>query len=105
MGGSAIMAIKNDDRILELKGQIEEKKKVLAEKKVRFLPETNCVIEFEDFTYNLNVCTPDILATLMIRLNMYIMSAKDLGVPIPVISGYTVICGLKISKVNYQCLR
>lgn len=35
---------KNDDRILELKKQIDEKKKLLANKNTRFVPETNCVL-------------------------------------------------------------
>ena len=30
---------KNDDRILELKKQIEAKKKSISEKKIRFIPE------------------------------------------------------------------
>ena len=32
---------KNDDRILELKKQIETKKKSISENKFRFIPETN----------------------------------------------------------------
>ena len=81
---------KNDDRILELKKQIEIKKKALTEKRVRFVPETNCVLTLDKDTYNLNVCTEDILSFLLIKLNMYVMSAKDLEVEIPEISGYSV---------------
>lgn len=81
---------KNDERILELKKQIEIKKKELADKKVRFSPETNCVLELDGVKYNLNVCTEDMLIILMIKLNTYVMSAKDLGVTAPNISGYSV---------------
>ena len=45
---------KNDDRILELKKQIEIKKKSISEKKVRFIPETNCVLNMDGMT----ICNP-----------------------------------------------
>lgn len=88
-GGLDIMS-KNDDRILELKKQIDIKKKMLIEKKVRFTPETNCVLELDGVKYNLNVCADDALAMLMIKLNAYVMSAKDLNIPVPKISGYSI---------------
>ena len=90
MKGSAIMAAKNDDRILELKKQIDEKKKLLAEKRVRFSPETNCILDLDGNKYNLNVCGDDVLTMLMIKLNMYVMSADDLDISVPEISGYSV---------------
>ena len=70
---------KNDDRILELKKQIEAKKKSISEKKIRFIPETNCVLNMDGMTINLNVCSDDALLLLLIRLNSYLMSAKDLN--------------------------
>lgn len=90
MKGIVIMATKNDDRILELMKQIEAKKKVLAEKKVRFSPETTCVLELDGVKHNLNVCSTDMLNLLMVKLNMYVLSAKDLNVPMPVFSGFDV---------------
>lgn len=81
---------KNDDRILELKKQIEEKKKSIFERKVRFIPETNCVLSMDGMTINLNVCSDDALLLLWIRLNSYLMSAKDLGMSDFEISGYNV---------------
>ena len=81
---------KNDDRILELKKQIDEKKKLLAEKKVRFSPETNCILELDGNKYNLNVCGDDVLIMLLIKLNMYVMSANDLDIPVPEINGYSI---------------
>lgn len=80
---------KNDDRILELKKQIEKKKEDIADRKVRFSPETNCILDFGNERYNLNVTTDDVLTLLVIKLNMYNMSADNLEMPHPMISGYT----------------
>lgn len=86
---------KNDDRILELKKKIEEKKQALAEKKVRFVPETNCILNMDNLTFNLNVCSDDTLLLLLIRLNAYRMSAKDLDLEGFEISGYDVSLWMK----------
>ena len=82
---------KNDDRILELKKQIEVKKKSISEKKIRFIPETNCVL-------NMDVCSDDALLLLLIRLNSYLMSAKDLNMADFEISGYSVTAWIKDIK-------
>lgn len=68
----------NDLRILELKKQIEKKKEQLG-KSLRFTPLTNCSLELEGERYNLNVLSKELLISLMIRLNMYKISASDLG--------------------------
>lgn len=81
---------KNDDRILELKKQIEVKKKDLSERKVRFLSETNCILELDGNKYNLNVLDDGALMLLMLKINVYIMSARNLNMPLPAFSGYTV---------------
>ena len=60
---------KNDDRILELKKQIETKKKAIAEKNTRIIPETNCILNLDGVTSNLNVCGKDELIFLLIKLN------------------------------------
>lgn len=80
---------KNDDRILELKKQIEIKKQDLSERKAKFTPETNCVLEIDGNKYNLNVMSAADLTLLIIKLNMFIMSADSLKLPHPIISGYT----------------
>jgi hypothetical protein len=81
---------KNDDKILELKKQIAEKKKSLN-KVARFAPITNCSIELRGERSNINVLSKDNLIMLMIELNEYILSAKDLGLTDSIIiSGYTV---------------
>ena len=79
---------KNDDRILELKKQVEDKKKELASKKTRFVPITNCILEMDGMTFNLNVLSESALILLWIRLNTYRMSAADLGLHKFEISGY-----------------
>lgn len=81
---------KNDDRILELKKQIDIKKKALAEKKIKFVPETSCILNLDKDNYNLHVCTEDTLKYLLIRLNMYVMSAKDLEIETPEFNGFSV---------------
>ena len=81
---------KNDDRILVLKKLIEEKKKALLERKVRFTPVTNCILTLGQQTYNLNVCDEDVLTMLMVRLNLYLMSAKELDVTLPKFNDYDI---------------
>ena len=99
---------KNDDRILELKKQIETKKKAISEKKIRFIPETNCVLDMDGrMAINLNVCSDDALVLLLIRLNSYLMSAVDLGMSDFEISGYSVMTWIKDikSKLEVSSLR
>lgn len=84
------MNANNDNRIIELKKQIETKRKQLSEKTNRFSPETNCILEFKGTTYNINACSAEMLTLLLVELNMYIMSAADLGVALPVLSGYPI---------------
>jgi hypothetical protein len=69
----------NDQRILLLKKQIEDKKAQLN-KSLRFTPITNCSIEVEGVRYNIQVLTREQLIMLMIKLNLYQMSAKDLNI-------------------------
>lgn len=82
------MAQKNDDRIMELKKQIEVKRKELANQTNRFTPVTNCLLVIDKVTYNIHVDSSELL---LIRLNMMAMSAKDLGMDISkiIISGYS----------------
>lgn len=77
----------NDQRILQLKKQIEEKKEQLG-KSTKFIPLTNCSLELEGERYNINVLQKEQLTILLLRLNMYRISAIDLGVNSVEISGY-----------------
>lgn len=98
--------VNNDDRILELKKQIEEKKTKLG-KTLRFTPVTNCMVDLDGVKHNLNVLPKDQLIAILVKLNAYSKSAKELvelGVVNEqyVISGYTTdewIADIK-SKIN-----
>lgn len=98
---------KNDDRILELKKQIEDKRKAISEMKIRFVPETNCILNMDGMTINLNLCSDDALVLLLIRLNSYLMSAVDLGMSDFEISGYSVTAWIKDikRKLEVSCLK
>lgn len=78
----------NDKKILELKATIEHKKSLI--KKLKFDPVTNCSIELDEKRYNLHTMTPDKLTMLLIKLNGYLLSMKDLGIKEFEISGYLI---------------
>ena len=83
-----IMATKNDERVLQLKEIIEKKKLELKGIK-KFTPLTNCVLDLDGQKYNLNVLQLSDLQILLVRLNMYLISAKDLRINLE-ISGYNI---------------
>ena len=80
----------NDALILQLKKQISEKKKLLEVTK-RFQPLTNCSIEIDGIRLNIQVLSKDQLVNLLVKLNIYKMSAKELELLNEFsISGFTV---------------
>lgn len=82
--------INNDERILELKKQIENKKEKIG-KASRFAPITNCSIELDNMRYNINVLNNEGLMMLLVKLNMLRLSAVDLKIVDKfVISGYKI---------------
>lgn len=80
---------KNDDRILELKKQIEKKKTTFTEKNTKFSPETNCILILDGTTYNLNVLNDESLTFLKIKLYTYKMAVIDMKITDFKISGYS----------------
>jgi hypothetical protein len=75
-----IMAIKNDERILSLREQIEAKKKTLG-KQPRFSPITTCIIDYNGERINLHTMnTVRDIDQFLVCLNMWVMSAENLGV-------------------------
>lgn len=58
---------KNDKVILDLKKEIEAKKKLLA-KNSKFNPITNCSLKFENLTYNLHVINKQTILYLVAKL-------------------------------------
>jgi len=78
----------NDQRILTLKKHIEVKKEKLN-KALRFTPVTNCSIEIDGGRHNIQVLGRADLISLLVKLNSYIISAKDLDILDDyIISGY-----------------
>lgn len=82
------MAQKNDDAIMKLKAQVDKKREELSAMSDRVHPVTNCLLVLDRVTFNLHV---DASEMLLIRLNAYAMSAKDLGLDVDNVqlSGYT----------------
>lgn len=68
----------NDELIIALKKQIEEKETKI-EKGKRFSPVTNCSIDLAGVRYNLNTLNEDQIISLMVDLNVLNNSAKELG--------------------------
>ena len=79
---------KNDERVLQLKKIIEDKKAELKAAK-RFTPLTNCVLDLDGQKYNLNVLQMADLQLLLVKLNMYLMSANSLNINLE-IAGYNI---------------
>lgn len=71
------MSNPNDSKIIELKKQIQEKRDKIDSTK-RFSPITNCNFEFEETRYNINVLQKEQLTLILVKLNMYRLSVKDL---------------------------
>lgn len=83
--------INNDEKILQLKKQIEEKKAKVG-KAQKFTPITNCIINFEGVTYNLNIFnSKEQIIPLLVKLNALVISADELNLLDQYfISGYNV---------------
>lgn len=72
------MSSKNDVKILELKKRIDEKKNEIGKIK-RFSPITNCSLSLDNIRYNLNVIDEESTIYLLIKIQMYILSAESLN--------------------------
>lgn len=80
---------KNDDKIIMLRKQIEDKKSTL--KRVgKFIPITNCTLPIDEVRYNLNVLTDYDLTMLLLKLNIYKISAENLKLDNVLIGGYQI---------------
>lgn len=82
------MANVNDQKIIELKKQVDLKKKQIKKAK-RFSPITNCSLEIDTVRYNINVLGKTQIIDLLVKLTMYKMAADNLKISYS-ISGYTV---------------
>lgn len=81
------MANKNDEKILELKKRIEEKRQKVKVKKHQ--PLTNMMMEFEGNRYNLNVLNVEKLTEICIKLFTAMKSAEELKLEYS-FSGYSI---------------
>lgn len=81
----------NDEKIIKLKQQIEEKRNKLGNLK-RFTPITNCILELDGITTNIQILSKEKLALLLIKLNLYKMSMENLNMSLDeiIINGYDV---------------
>jgi len=96
----------NDDKILNLKIQIEAKKDELKKQNKKFAPMTNCVIDFEGVKNNLQVLTGEQLTMLLVKLNSLLISFNDLKLTKPiVISGYSIVEWITDIKSKLESLR
>lgn len=82
----------NDERILKLKEEIKVKTEELSKNKVKFVPQTNCILLYKGDTLNLNVLDKKRLVEVLIELHALEMSAVDLGISLEdyTICGYTI---------------
>ena len=67
----------NDSKIITLKNQISEKRKQIDKIK-KFTPITNCSIEVDGIRSNIQVLVKEQLIALVVKLNSYVSSAKEL---------------------------
>lgn len=68
--------VTNDSMILNLKKQIEEKKKLVTTSS-RFSPVTNCMLRLNNENYNLNVIDKDTILYLIAKLSSLKTSLKQ----------------------------
>ena len=81
----------NDEKIIKLKQQIEEKRNELGKLK-KFTPITNCILELDGVTTNIQILSKEKLALLLVKLNLYKMSMENLKMSFDkiIISGYDI---------------
>lgn len=73
------MAQTNDNKIMSLKQKIADKRQKLDAMPKRVVPITNCYLICDGVTYNLHACSISDLNVLLVKINIYRMSALDLG--------------------------
>lgn len=82
---------KNDETITKIQEEVKRKRIELGPRP-RFVPNTNCSLSFGDGSPAINLhtlCLESDLNLVQVKLNMYRMSADELGIPVT-FGGYTV---------------
>lgn len=86
-GGGYTMS-KNDETILILKNKINEEKEKLTSANSKFIPFTNCSLDFRGNRYNLNTLDLSQVDYLLVELTALLMAADFLNMPDFSISGF-----------------
>lgn len=73
------MVTKNDERVLQLKQIISEKKQELKSPR-EFYPVTNCILTLDNQTYNFHVLKKEDLEFLLVKLHSYETTANELDI-------------------------
>ena len=81
--------MENDKKILDLKRKIDGKEKILSNS-LKFSPVTNCSLQLSGKHYNLHSLGKSDLTSLLVELNMYRLSMKDLEIKSFLISGFEI---------------
>ena len=81
----------NDEKIIKLKQQIQDKRNELGSLK-KFTPITNCILELDGVTTNIQILPKEKLALLLVKLNLYKMSIENLNMSLDeiIINGYNI---------------
>lgn len=96
------MTNKNDKSILKFKDKIKSQKKLINQK---FVPKTNCMLNFRGSRYNLHALDMNTCGLLIIELNALLTSAKMLNLEDTKISNFTLEEWLKDLKSKYLVLK
>jgi len=86
------MSIQNDEKILNLKELINNKRAELANLQSKFIPKTSCILNIDGEGYNLNVSSQN-FDYLLVKINALIASAKSLSInpETVIVSGYSLV--------------
>jgi hypothetical protein len=98
---------KNDDRILQLKQKVQEKKDELAGKAVKFAPVTTMSLELDGVRHNLHVVDGSTLVLLACKLQSIKTSAVELEFPLEAVmlSGFPIDAWLTDIKARLNAIQ
>lgn len=94
---------KNDQRVLDLKSKIEEKKLALK-KSEKFQPVTNCSLQTDGKILNINVLDKPTLIQQIVKLSVYADKAKELGYENYIYAGFPINDWIKDLKSRFANL-
>lgn len=96
---------KNDELILKLKKQIEEKE-ISLDKSKRFIPITNCILDLNGLKVNINTLQKEALIGVLVQINSLAISADELGLINEYnIGGYNIVSWIEDLKNKLESLK